>query len=214
MDIYGQIALKIKQIAGNGKLQQAALFPAQVEKVEGALCTVKLDEFSISDVRLRAVINENEDMLLIRPKEGSYVLVADLSGGDYRDLAVIEYSEVESVHLKIQETVIDKDKEGIRVWVGETVLEVGKDAVHIETGETTADMDKNGIVFNGGELKGLVKIEVMIDWMSKLYQDLQTLKNQLLTQPVAGQGAPLNLVFNPVTPQPELTDFENEKVKQ
>jgi hypothetical protein len=182
MDIYGKIAQKIQEIAGTGKLQQAILFTAETVSIQGTTCTVKLDELFITGVRLRSVINENKEQLLLEPKVGSYVLVADLSGGNYRSLAVIGYSEVTAIHIKI--------------------------------GNTTIDIDQGGIVFNGGKLKGLVKIEAMIDWMSKLYNDLQTLKNQLQAQPVVGQGAPLNLIFNPTVPQPQVTDFENEKVKQ
>jgi hypothetical protein len=127
------------------------------------------------------VVNEKEEQLLVEPKAGSYVLVIDLSG-EYRDLAIIGYSEVAAIHIKI--------------------------------GDTTGDMDKDGIIFNNGTLNGLVKVGAMVDWMSKLYSDLQTLKTQLSTHLVAGNGAPLALVFNPTVDNPQIANFENSKVKQ
>lgn len=68
------------------------------------------------------------------------------------------------------------------------------------------------IEFNGGENGGLVKISPTIAWMQKVNSDLQTLKTLLQTSPVAGNGAPLAIVFNPTTTAPEQSDFEDEKV--
>lgn len=85
--------------------------------------------------------------------------------------------------------------------------------VNIKIGTQTVTIDKNGIICNGGEFGGVVKVEAMVEWMSKLYDDLQMLKTQLSTHPVAGNSAPLSLVFNPRTPNPQIGTFSNEKVK-
>lgn len=69
------------------------------------------------------------------------------------------------------------------------------------------------IVINGGDLGGLVKIEPLIDWMGKVYADMQTLKTQLYSWTVAGNGSPLALVFNPTAPSPVKSDFEDTKIK-
>jgi len=69
------------------------------------------------------------------------------------------------------------------------------------------------IIINGGENRGLVKVEKMTEWMQKVYNDLDTLKTSLNTWAVAGNGAPLGLVFNPTTPNPQVSNFENEKIK-
>lgn len=69
------------------------------------------------------------------------------------------------------------------------------------------------LVINGGDLGGLVKIDAMIDWMQKVYSDLQTLKTQLKAWPVAGNSAPLNLTFNPTAYNPIKSDFEDTKIK-
>jgi hypothetical protein len=190
MDVYGKIRGVIREMAGTtgttgmraGTALQSVIFTAVVKSVAGETCTVEIDGLPITDVRLRAVINGKSEYLLIVPKIGSYVLVADLSGGDLRQPAVIGYSEITSVNIVI--------------------------------GETRVEVIGAGVVINGGDLKGMVKVEAMVDWMKKLYNDLQTLKTSLATHPVAGNTAPLALVFNPSVPSPAVEDFENEKVKQ
>jgi len=99
MDIYGKISEKIKNISGK-QLSDSFIQPAEVLSVSGETCTVKIDTLTVTDVRLRAVINGNSDKILITPKVGSYVLVADLSGGNYRDLAVIAFSEIEDINVE------------------------------------------------------------------------------------------------------------------
>lgn len=70
----------------------------------------------------------------------------------------------------------------------------------------------DGFVFNDGE-KGLVKIDKMISWMQKVYTDLQTLKTLLSVTPVAGNGAPLGIVFTPGTNNAVQSDFEDTLIK-
>lgn len=74
-------------------------------------------------------------------------------------------------------------------------------------------MTIESLVINGGDNGGLLNIDAMISWMQKVYADLQTLKTQLSTSPVAGNGAPLALVFNPTAPNPVKSDFEDTKIK-
>jgi hypothetical protein len=111
MDIYSQIKQKIKSVAGgNG---HPMVFAAQVVSASGTTCTVKIDELTVTDVRLRAVVNTSIEQLLVVPKAGSYVLIVDLSGGNYSDLAVIAFSEVESVSIKIGDMTAVMDANGI-----------------------------------------------------------------------------------------------------
>ena len=105
MDIYGQIAQAIKNIAGI-KMNSAIIFPAVVKQVDGASCTVTIGNLDISDVRLRAVINDDTDHILRIPKKHSQVLVADMSGGEFRELVVIEQSQTEKVDITIGQTTL------------------------------------------------------------------------------------------------------------
>jgi hypothetical protein len=85
--------------------------------------------------------------------------------------------------------------------------------VKMKIGEQTFTFDKNGFVFNEGKNKGMLKLNEVISWMGKVYTDLQTLRTQLSTWAVVGNGAPLGLVFNPMTPNPVAKTFEDEKIK-
>lgn len=68
------------------------------------------------------------------------------------------------------------------------------------------------IIFNGGNNHGLVKVESMVNWMQKVYNDLQTLTSLLFESPVAGNEAPLAITFTPTTPSPAIDDFQNKDI--
>lgn len=99
MDVYSKIAKSIKEIGGGSA--GAQIFPAKVKSVSGQTCNILIGELELSDVRLRAVINDKSDQVLITPKADSQVLVADLSAGQYRDLAVVTYSEIDKIEIKV-----------------------------------------------------------------------------------------------------------------
>lgn len=95
-------AARIKSLIQNiADVQRPALFRAVVKSVDKDICTVKIGDLELTNVRLRAIKNDKEDTLLITPQDGSIVLLADLSDGEMRDLAVIAHSEVEETLLKI-----------------------------------------------------------------------------------------------------------------
>lgn len=97
MDTYAEIARAIKAITGgNGG---TALFTAEVKSVEGETCTVLVGELEVPDVLLTPADEGVDGKLLITPKEGSQVTVADLSGGELRHLAVVHWGEVEKISL-------------------------------------------------------------------------------------------------------------------
>ncbi|MDR0833855.1 MAG: hypothetical protein LBN93_06685 [Candidatus Symbiothrix sp.] len=85
--------------------------------------------------------------------------------------------------------------------------------VKVKIGEQRFIVDKDGFVFNEGNNKGLLKLDAVISWMGKVYADLQTLKTQLSTWTVTGNGAPLGLVFNPTTPNASANAFEDTNIK-
>jgi hypothetical protein len=85
--------------------------------------------------------------------------------------------------------------------------------VKLKTGNQTLLIDKDGFIFNDGKNSGLMNIDSVVGWMQKVYSDLQTLKAQLSTHPVAGNGSPMALIFNPATPNPVKSSFEDAKIK-
>lgn len=97
MDTYAEIARAIRAITGgNGG---TALFTAEVKSVEGETCTVLVGELEVPDVLLTPADEGADGKLVITPKEGSQVTVADLSGGELRHLAVVHWGEVEKISL-------------------------------------------------------------------------------------------------------------------
>ena len=96
MDKSGRIRELLRQITGTDRLT-FDFMPMEVKSVNGDLCVCLLDELEIPDVRLAAIPDGSADGLLITPKKGSIVMVADLSAGNLRDLMVVGYTAIESV---------------------------------------------------------------------------------------------------------------------
>lgn len=69
-----------------------------VESVEGNTCTCRIGSIVVEGVRLRASEAQSDTPVLITPRKGSAVLLADLTG-DLTTLAVISVDEVESITL-------------------------------------------------------------------------------------------------------------------
>ncbi|NPV35072.1 MAG: hypothetical protein HPY80_00225 [Bacteroidales bacterium] len=86
---------------------------AKVVKVTGNICTVDFEDGRplLDQVRLKAVIDDDENAFLIIPKEGSYVLINPLAGNNANQI-ISAYSVVERLELKIETTLFKIDKEG------------------------------------------------------------------------------------------------------
>lgn len=114
MDIYGQIKKAIQDMSGNEN-GQSVFFTVEITAVDGQTCSGKLGTLELTGIRLRAVVNSSTDQVILKPTIGSNVLVADLSNGQFRELVVFEYSEVEEYSLKIGETTIKATSSGIEL---------------------------------------------------------------------------------------------------
>ena len=79
MSIYSDIAEKIKQMSGG---ITNVLFLAKVKDVKDDACTIMIEDLELTDVRLRSVLNSEDNKIVITPKKDSTVLVADLSHGE------------------------------------------------------------------------------------------------------------------------------------
>lgn len=98
MDKSREIRSVIRKIAGVDN-QGLIFFNASVVSVDDETCVVERNGLKHEDVRLAAVIDGNTKNLLVKPKVGSMVLIADLSEGLMRDLAVIGWSEVDTITI-------------------------------------------------------------------------------------------------------------------
>ena len=70
------------------------------------------------DVRLRSVVNNDASYILLTPKNDSFVMVTDLSNGRKNDWAVVMYSELEKIEIKIGQMEISLSGEKISVKKG------------------------------------------------------------------------------------------------
>ena len=86
----------IQKIAGT--TGAAPTFITAEVKVLGAeTCTVERNGVKLTDVRYNAVEDGEANNMIIKPAVGSMVLIADLSGGNYRDLVIISFSKIDSI---------------------------------------------------------------------------------------------------------------------
>ena len=103
MDPLSEIRESIRNMSsGNGS---AGIFTAKVLSTDGESCCVEIDGLVVSDVQLRAVVNGEESGILITPKTGSYVTVADLSGNLTR-IVVVGFSEVEKISIDAETDIV------------------------------------------------------------------------------------------------------------
>jgi hypothetical protein len=91
-----EIRSLIRSIAGAGS-GTSLFFPAQVTEADGETCRAKIGDLEISGIRCGSVADGNENNLKIKPAVGSTVLLADLSGGTMREMAVIAYSRIDAL---------------------------------------------------------------------------------------------------------------------
>lgn len=101
----------IRTIAGKGN--GGGLFlVGEVKSVDGESCTVDVAGLEIDEVRLAAVNDGADGKLLLTPKEGSMVLLADMSGGTLRDLAVVGFTNVEKIEATIEQITLNGGDNG------------------------------------------------------------------------------------------------------
>lgn len=97
-DIYARFHASLKQnLFGPDKV---ILFNAEVKSIQGESCTVAVGDLELTDVRLKATINEASDYLMQIPAVGSMVLCGDMSGGDLREVCVLKIDKLEKLVLK------------------------------------------------------------------------------------------------------------------
>lgn len=93
MDQNKRLADNIRALAGGQKI---TIYQGIVETVDGITCTCRFGNVSVSGVRLRASLADEESQMLITPAAGSAVIVGSLSG-DLNQLVVLQADKVESV---------------------------------------------------------------------------------------------------------------------
>lgn len=108
----------IRAIAGGGR-GGSLMLVGKVKSVEGESCTVDVGGLEIDEVRLTAANDGAEGKLLIEPKEGSMVLLADMSGGTLRDLSVVGFTNVEKITAVCDQITLNGGDNGGLVNIGQ-----------------------------------------------------------------------------------------------
>lgn len=164
MDKSSKIRELLRKVSGTDKpLFNFRLM--EVVSVNGDLCTAKIDEFEIPDIRLASIEGGSENGILITPSVGSIVTVADLSCGELRELAVVGYSEIDSIRMHKEDTTVTLDGKVVDIKVGSSMIQV---------------QDGN-IRFNGKDKEngGLVKIEELRSSLVSLKTYCETMKKAI-----------------------------------
>lgn len=138
--------------------------------------------------------------------------VAKVTGVDGELCSVeIDGMAVDGVRLRAVE---DGASDGVLVVpsIGSYVLVADIGPENMSSMVVVAWSSVDSIEVHGGENGGMVNIGKLKEWMRNVENDLATLTQLLSTSVVAGNGAPLGIVFNPSTKSVE-SDIEDENVK-
>lgn len=120
-DKLSKLKSLIKEVVG---VEPNLPFTAKVKSVEGVFCSVQVsDSLIIPNVRLRATANNDEQQLLITPKQGSKVLLLS-NTGEISDLTVIKIDQVDKIEWKQNglELSISADDEKVLIKNSKTSL--------------------------------------------------------------------------------------------
>ncbi len=97
MDTPAEIKSALKEVLG---LSPNLPLSVTVLEIQGDTCSVKLSSgLVISDVRLKAVDDDESDRLIVIPKEGSQVLIMSQTG-ELSGLFVLKVNKVKSIAYK------------------------------------------------------------------------------------------------------------------
>ncbi len=220
----------IRQLAQGGR--QTVSLVCTVDSVDKDARTVDcipLDEGApLLGVNLQAN-QESTVGVVVYPRVGSFVVVGFIADGSAG--VVLLTDDIESVEVVISDktTAAVLDENGVRINVGDKVSAgmstdgiVCKLAGEAESEFTSAELNKNGIVFNGGTLRGLVKIEELEDNLNQLKQYVENLKSATSTgiksvgAGTAASGPTGAGAFDAAMDSASINfkDMENKKVRQ
>lgn len=202
------IADAIRQMAKGGR--QTVSLICTVDSVDKETRTVDctpLDEGApLLGVNLQANQGSNFGVVVF-PRIGSFVVVGFVADGSAG--VILMTDDIESIEVVVSDTTSRAviDEEGMRINVGESI---------------TAELNTEGIIFNGGELRGLVKIAELENNLNQLKSYVETMKTAVssglkavgvstLANGPAGassfDGAMSGCII-------KFDDMENKKIKQ
>jgi hypothetical protein len=138
MDKYA----KLGNLLG-GKAAPITIMVGEVTAITGETCSVKVAEFVHKGVRLRLTDDALTDKILITPALGSFVLLADLSGGESRTLTVIDIEKPGKIEYKKGSLSVEIS-DVIKITNAALTVEIGSD-VKVKAGLTVFEIDATGV---------------------------------------------------------------------
>lgn len=174
-------------------------------------CVVVDDlEMQYDDVLLYAIENADLKGFVALPKVDSVVLVGRI--GDSNELYVTMTSQIDSVLL----TVGDK----VTASIDDKELKYSNDKVSLNISGDKVTLDAEKIEINGGDNKGMIKIEKLTEKINSIIETFNGHTHTLTTGSVQVEGTPAKqtnvapITVPAITSQAQTlnkTDYENDK---
>lgn len=99
METISKISEALQDIAAK-RGKPSAFVVAEVKSVSGQTCEAEVGgTLTLTDIRLTAADTGSDKALLVVPKVGSQILLADLSGGQLRELVMVACTDTESITI-------------------------------------------------------------------------------------------------------------------
>lgn len=113
MNNLSKIKESIQSIAGRN-INDDCYVVGKVTDANGTTCSVKInDTLTLSDVLCIAADDGESNNIKIKPAIGSKVLMADLSGGNLRQMIVVAYTQIAELEMpKIESLIINGGNKG------------------------------------------------------------------------------------------------------
>lgn len=113
MNNLSKIKESIQSIAGRN-INDDCYVVGEVTEANGTTCSVKINEtLTLTDVLCIAADDGDSNNIKIKPKIGSKVLMADLSGGNLRQMVVVAYTQIVELEMpKIDNIIINGGGKG------------------------------------------------------------------------------------------------------
>ncbi len=140
MDKNAKIKDLVRKVAGTDRTP-SHFWRMEVVKVEGDRCTALLGEMVVPNIRLAAIPDGSKRGILITPEAGSIITVADLSGGQLRELEVVGFSAIDSMEL----------------FVGGSRIRIAKGTIEINGGKLGGLVKIHELEKNLASLKAFVE---------------------------------------------------------
>lgn len=169
-------------------------------------------------VKLQAVTNATGKGWIQVPKVGSQIFCVCEGNSPNRYVAAA-YTDVEKVVFK--QDVVGTDENGNSKKV-ENSIAIDKDSITLKRDNFSIALNNDGIVLNGGELKGLVKLDALVknlksiksyveDMHSAIQTGIEGVGEKTAASGTTGKGLYVTAMTNKKI---EFDDMENKKITQ